>query len=98
MEFQAASTRSEELRKSHVEMSRQGRARWIEDVRQAMEDGEADPNVDPETMADIIHAIYFGIGVLSTLDPEQFSPDRTMDLVNAAARRLLKGEITPNEA
>ncbi len=93
MEFQAAATRSEELRQSHVEMSREGRSRFRDDVRQAVEDGDADAKIDPEVMADIIHSIYFGIGVLSTLDPEQFSPDRTIHIINVATSRLLRGEI-----
>ena len=90
LEYWAAATRSEELRKHHVDLSRAGTQNIIEDVEQAIRDGDADPNLDPRLAADITHALYYGLGILSTLDPESFSEQRASSVYEAVLDRLFK--------
>jgi AcrR family transcriptional regulator len=90
IEYWAASTRSEELRKHHVDLCRAGTASMTEDIKAAIDQGEAKPEVDAETAADITHALYYGLGVLSTLDPEAYSEERSIAVYRAALDSLLK--------
>ena len=91
LEYWAASTRSDELRKHHVEMSRAGTMSFREDVEAAIETGDA-PKMDVELTADITHALYYGLGILSTLDPENYSQERAIAIYNEAIERILKAD------
>jgi AcrR family transcriptional regulator len=89
LEYWAASTRSEELRKHHVEMSRAGTQSMTEDVEAAVAEGKASPGMDAMMAADITHALYYGLGILSTLDPENYSQQRAINIYNKAIERIL---------
>ncbi len=89
LEYWAASTRSEDLRKHHVEMSRAGTQTMREDVEEAIKAGEANPGMDPKLAADITHALYYGLGILSTLDPDNYTEDRAIAIYNTAIERIL---------
>jgi AcrR family transcriptional regulator len=92
LEYWAASTRSDELRKHHVEMSRAGTNSFREDVRAAIESGDA-AKMDVDLTADITHALYYGLGILSTLDPENYSQERAITIYNEAIERILKASV-----
>jgi AcrR family transcriptional regulator len=96
LEYWAASTRSDELRKHHVEMSRAGTMSFREDVDAAMKNGEADPAIDVDLTADISHALYYGLGILSTLDPENYTQERAIAIYNEAIERILKADQKPD--
>jgi AcrR family transcriptional regulator len=89
MEYWAAATRSEELRKQHVDLSRASTASMTEDIEAAIDRGDARPEVDAATAAEISHALYYGLGILSTLDPEAYSEERSIAVYRAALDSLL---------
>jgi AcrR family transcriptional regulator len=90
IEYWAASTRSEDLRKHHVDMSRLGTQTIREDIEGAVEAGDARPDIDSNLAADITHALYYGLGILSTLDPENYTEDRAIAIYNTAIERILR--------
>ncbi len=92
LEYWAAATRSEDLRKHHVEMSRAGTASMTEDVEQAIADGDAKQSMDPNLAAGITHALYYGLGILTTLDPEIYTQQRAISIYNTALERILQSE------
>jgi AcrR family transcriptional regulator len=92
LEYWAASTRSDDLRRHHVELSRAGTQNMRQDVEEAIKDGKADPGMDPSLAADITHALYYGLGILSTLDPDGYSEERAIDIYNTAIERILRTE------
>jgi TetR/AcrR family transcriptional regulator, transcriptional repressor of bet genes len=92
MEYWAASTRSDDLRRHHIEMSRAGTQSMREDVEGAIKDGKANPGMHADLAADITHALYYGLGILSTLDPENYSEARAIDIYNTAIERILGTE------
>jgi len=92
LEYWAAATRSEDLRKHHVEMSRAGTLTMTEDVETAIKEGVANPDMDPKLAADITHALYYGLGILSTLDPENYSEQKAIAIYNKALERILQSE------
>jgi AcrR family transcriptional regulator len=90
IEYWAASTRSEDLRKHHVDMSRLGTQTIREDIDGAVEAGDVRPDIDSNLAADITHALYYGLGILSTLDPENYTEDRAIAIYNTAIERILR--------
>lgn len=92
MEYWAASTRSDDLRRHHVELSRAGTKSMTEDVEQAIKDGEVSSSVDTHLAADMAHALYYGLGILSTLDPENYTEERSITIFNTAIERILQSE------
>ena len=73
-------------------MSRAGTQTMTEDVEAAMRDGKANPDMDPRLAADITHALYYGLGILSTLDPENYSEQKAIAIYNKALERILRTE------
>lgn len=92
LEYWAAATRADDLRKHHVEMSRAGTLSFTEDVESAIADGSAHPSMDAHLAADITHALYYGLGVLTTLDPENYTDERAISIYNTALDRILQVE------
>ena len=92
LEYWAAATRSEDLRKHHIEMSRAGTQTMTEDVEAAVRDNQAHPDMDARLAADITHALYYGLGILSTLDPESYSEQKAIAIYNKALERILQTE------
>jgi hypothetical protein len=77
-------------------MSRAGTMSFREDVDAAMKNGEADPAIDVDLTADISHALYYGLGILSTLDPENYTQERAIAIYNEAIERILKADQKPD--
>jgi AcrR family transcriptional regulator len=89
IEYWAGANRSEELRRNHIEAVRRNHVRMEEDIRHEIEAGNIDPDIDPSLAADMLQAIYFGFGLLATLDPEALPADRVLAVFRAAMSRIL---------
>jgi AcrR family transcriptional regulator len=89
IEYWSGANRSEELRRNHVEATQRNHARIVEDIRHEIEQGHADPDTDVELAADTLQAIYFGLGLLSTLDPEHLPSERALAIISWALAHIL---------
>ena len=97
IEYWAGANRSEELRRNHVDAARRNRNRIEEDIRHEIERGGIRPDVDPELMADVIQVVYFGLGLLATLDPEGLPPERVLTIFRAAIAGILTESGGPEQ-
>lgn len=89
IEYWSGANRSEELRRNHVEATARNHVRTVEDIRHEIELGHVDPETDVELAADTLQAIYFGLGLLSTLDPEHLPSERVLDIFGYALAHVL---------
>jgi hypothetical protein len=92
MEFWAASSRSEELRQRHVELSRGTRDGMRQDFEKEAEEKDTGLELDAGLAADITYALYYGLGILSTLNPQTYTPEQCKAIYTAAIDRLLEDE------
>ena len=95
LEYWPATFRSEDLRQTYLNASRRGGNGMREDIRKGISDGRIAPDIDPDLSTDVLHALFFGLGIMHTLDPEAMPRGRVFQALEEAWTRILGG-ISPS--
>jgi AcrR family transcriptional regulator len=80
-EWWAEATRDPELRKYHVETAVKRQRKRAEAVQRASDSGEISTDLDPVLVADLLGALFQGLGIKMTVDAEVFPRERAAQVV-----------------
>ena len=80
-EWWAEATRDAELRRHHVETAKKRQKTRAGAVQGAIDAGEVSADLDPMLVADLLGAVFQGLGVKMTVDAEILPPERASEVV-----------------
>jgi AcrR family transcriptional regulator len=88
LEYAARAARIPALRHYHAQRLATTRAWHVNAMRGLIEEGQLDGGLDPSLVADLVVALYQGLGLAVTLDSEAVPPERAIAILDLVLTAL----------